>query len=374
MATVWTTTATFRTTPPDSYQLQGFDPALPLPVAFLNWKLYDLDSLGPSAWRGYVTAASGGSSTALVLRGGSASAGDIIELKLDTDSWSVISYTGGTLESPTGGTGRVSWAVSTDIWSYSGQIHAGKGFTAAANTATTTRARYGYTAALELKHYLMDSAGGWSDPLLRDSAASWGSSGGAIAFGTGVSYQAGYGYNVTFTGSLAAAYAHGVFSVWARAVSGTFANAGSTSNAPADQEIVVQRDLTEILGGRNLETEAGSVGKIYITGLNVSFHSVPLTGDGGLSSGNHFVWYLRKQARSDGTITNLATLTLTHNGVSTSGTADWDFGSAASIAERVDLGNYRYYVEGVGHPPHGQAHEAWFFKDLYLTVTKYAVE
>lgn len=44
MPTIWSNDPGFRTAPDPAYQDQGFDPVLPLPIAFLNWKLWDLDT------------------------------------------------------------------------------------------------------------------------------------------------------------------------------------------------------------------------------------------------------------------------------------------------------------------------------------------
>lgn len=153
---IWANSGTNVVTPSSSFQDDGFDPNLPFPVEFLNWKLNELDT------GGYVTHNYGGSSTGLALRAGDTASGEIVELLLDTDSWVFSTYSGGTLEAPTGQTGQLAWTTSSNVWLFTDRVQAGLGFIADANTSSPVPSRYGYGTGMDITHHLADGVGGWA--------------------------------------------------------------------------------------------------------------------------------------------------------------------------------------------------------------------
>ena len=392
MATVWTTTATFRTTPADSYQLQGFDPALPLPVAFLNWKLYDLDLLGPSAWRGYVTAASGGSSTALVLRGGSGSGG-ASELYLDSTQIVFNSYTGGTLEAPTGGTSKLSWTAAGQKWFFSGSVGSDVFVASTTNGAFSARggnstgsglitrldldttsikfSTYGTgtpdapTGAQTLQLYWNGTGWYFNDTILAEEGASIGlhpTTKQRLAYRTGSHPTLVYhladslsGWAVSgFTSSTdhKIAYDHDATNGEKNHLQIT-----ATSNNP----FVCYRSIDHLVGGYNADAKTGiATGTAKIVGFTAKVSTKPISSTQTIS----VVFTLWKKPRDGSTGVALGTLTVPANTTVASYTA--------SPNEILDTNLNSYYVRAVFS--NTANNERVDIEDMTISLTKFAVE
>lgn len=142
---VWANTGTFTVAPSASFQNDGFDPTLPFPVEFLNWKLNELDP------GGYFEHATGLSSNGAVMRGGDTATGVITEVLVNDGRFAVTKYTGGTLESPTGATEILNYSNALSLWSFQGGqvtfdslVSPFEGLNTDPNT--TTNLRYGYAS------------------------------------------------------------------------------------------------------------------------------------------------------------------------------------------------------------------------------------
>lgn len=171
---VWANTGTFTVTPSASFQNDGFDPTLPFPVEFLNWKLNELD-MG-----GYFEHATGGSNTAATIRGGNSSAGAIVQAAVDTDVFTVSTYPSGTVETPSGTQTFVLRYSASANWIF--DKHAQFTGATALEDAFHRRWGYGTSTPLVVEHHLADDATQWDDTpevainyVPTDSAASFNS-------------------------------------------------------------------------------------------------------------------------------------------------------------------------------------------------------
>ena len=159
---VWANTGTFTVTPSASFQNDGFDPTLPFPVEFLNWKLNELD-MG-----GYFEHATGSANNAALMRGGDTSTGVITETKVDAEGFAVTKYSGGTIAAPTGAASLLTYSAPLSLWSFqSGQVTFSDLVTPAQglNTSpnTTTNLRYGYSTNPVFRTYCGQFESDWGD-------------------------------------------------------------------------------------------------------------------------------------------------------------------------------------------------------------------
>lgn len=159
--------ATFVVTPPGAFQDAGFDPVLPFPAPYLNWKLNDLDANGPFDWRGYVTAnapnpITGSGTTDLRLRGGDGGAGDLFQLDLDTNTFAISKWTGGTVVTPSGSqTYLATYSTADSQWVLAQTEIAGSLLVRKDNT-TGHQYRYSTSFQPTLSYPISGAAGRWS--------------------------------------------------------------------------------------------------------------------------------------------------------------------------------------------------------------------